>query len=222
MRLDPGCALARERYAAALEELDLAEVSGEAGRKSTSTFSRFPETIASLSDMDQAIKDHVLSHVSKDALSLNSRNQDRYAWLLFRRQSRSCPRCRRNRANNLTVGENVNSTYANLQMFQWALRTKDSVSDEIVSRFGRAELAKLITEADVIIYTLHGHLLFDKQSGEFVLVSRRKAVRGLMDGRYIFRTTTVEENKRIPPRSWLSCGALIPRASLSSRCRRPR
>jgi hypothetical protein len=197
MRLDPGCALARERYAAALEELDLAEVSGEAGRKSTSTFSRFPETIASLSDMDQAIKDHVLSHVSKDALSLTRESRIATLGSCFAANLAHALVADGIAATNLTVGENVNSTYANLQMFQWALGTKDSVSEEIVSRFGRAELAKLITEADVIIYTLGvAPCFFDKQSGEFVLVSRRKAVRGLMDGRYIFRTTTVEENER--------------------------
>jgi hypothetical protein len=197
IRLDPGCALARERHDAALEELNLTEVSGEAGRKSTSTFPRFPETIGSLSDMDQAIKDHVLSHTPKDALSLTRETRIVTLGSCFAANLAHALVAEGIAATNLTVGETVNSTYANLQLFQWALGTMESASEEFVSRFGRAELAKLITEADVVIYTLGvAPCFFDKQSGEFVLVPRRQAVRGLRDGRYIFRTTTVEENER--------------------------
>jgi hypothetical protein len=65
----------------------------------------------------------------------------------------------------------------------------------MLKRFGRDEVGLLLGQADVIIYTLGvAPCFFDKASGAFVLPPRAQGVRSVVGGKYVFRTTTVDEN----------------------------
>src|SRR5579864_3004056 len=68
LQVAPTFELARSRYAAALEELNIVDQDG--ARIKRSPFTRFPETLASVSNIERAIENYVLSHVVPDALQI--------------------------------------------------------------------------------------------------------------------------------------------------------
>jgi hypothetical protein len=192
LEIDPNYELARERYAAAVEELDIVD---EPAAKKPARFTRFPETIASLADLDRAIDEHVLSHISHDSLSLTAETRIVTVGSCFAANLAVALKAHGIAAHNLTVGEIINSTYANLQFFRWALDVSSDVGEDIESRFGKDEVGALLKNAEVIIYTLGvAPCFFDKATGAFALPKRSEGVRGVLSGKYLFRTTTVEEN----------------------------
>lgn len=198
LKLDPSYPIALERYAAARQELNIVDDGAIAGgKKGRTKFTRFPETLAELSDLDRAIEQFVISHVPETALSLTKQSRIVTIGSCFAANLAHALNADGIPAQNLTVGEIINSTFANLEFFQWALGGSSTVNDEMAGKFGREEVAALLTQADVVIYTLGvAPCFFDKASGAFVLPQRTEGVRGVVSGKYIFRTTTVEENVR--------------------------
>jgi hypothetical protein len=107
----------------------------------------------------------------------------------------ACTDGRRAAATNLMLGEFINSTYANLEMFEWALGHSFSVSEETLRKFSKDDIGGLFTNADLCIYTLGvAPCFFDKTAGRFILPPKTEGVRGVLRGEYVFRMTTVEEN----------------------------
>jgi len=89
----------------------------------------------------------------------------------------------------------INNTYANLEMFEWALGHSFSVSEETLRKFSKDDIGVLLPNADLCIYALGvAPCFFDKATGRFILPQKTEGVRGVLRGGYVFRTTTVEEN----------------------------
>ena len=194
LAIDPSFALAKERYALALEELNIID-EVEVTRLRRSPFTRFPETVASLGSLDQAIRENCLSHVARDALALVDSTRVVTIGSCFAANLAHALTAEGVQATNLTVGEIINSTFANLEYVKWALGLTETVSGEISGRYPREEIAKLIRDVDVVIYTLGvAPCFFEKATGRFVLPGRGDGIRGMRGGKYMFRTTTVEEN----------------------------
>jgi tetratricopeptide (TPR) repeat protein len=194
LRLDPNLDIARTRYALVLEELYGGSVVETATGK-TRPFTRFPETIASLADVEQAVWKHVLSHIPKDALKIGKNSRVVTIGSCFAANMAHGLRLNGVAATNLTVGEAINSTYANLEFFEWSLGLSQSVSEEFFQKFSKEEIDVLLRQADLLIYTLGvAPCFFEKSTGNFILPRKGDGVRGVMNGKYVFRTTTVKEN----------------------------
>jgi hypothetical protein len=195
LAIDPSFALARERLAIAREELNIVDDAEPALTSRRPPFTRFPETLAALAELDRAIRDHIISHVPREALSLARQTRVVTLGSCFAANLGHALTAEGLAATNLTVGEIVNSTFANREFFAWALGITESVSAEMAGRFGRDEVGALLRNADLIIYTLGvAPCFFDAASGAFVLPGRGDGLRGLRSGKYVFRTTTVDEN----------------------------
>ena len=138
---------------------------------------------------------HVLSHIRNDALKIGKSSRVVTVGSCFAANMAHGLRTNGVTATNLTVGEAVNSTYANLEFFEWALCLSQSVSDEFFQKFGKEEVEALLRQADLLIYTLGvAPCFFEASTGKFVLPQKGAGVRGVMKGKYVFRTTTVQEN----------------------------
>lgn len=74
LKLDPGQELAKSRHAVGIEELDLFEVPAETDRKQRSAYSRFPSTIVELQNLEKVVREHILSHTPRDAISLSNQS----------------------------------------------------------------------------------------------------------------------------------------------------
>jgi tetratricopeptide (TPR) repeat protein len=193
LELDPSHELARTRHAIALEELTIVDEATIPGANRL-TASRFPETIASLSDLKRAILENILTPRAKGRLLLTKNTRVVTVGSCFAANLAHALKREGITATNLTVGEVVNSTYANLEFFRWSLGESEVISEEM-SRVNRAQVGVLLQGADVIIYTLGvAPCFFDKATGEFVLPQKTAGVRGVLNGKYVFRNTTVEEN----------------------------
>jgi hypothetical protein len=192
---DPSYAVAQERYAVAREELNIVEDDAATAPSYHPRFTRFPETIAELTDLDRAIERYAISHVPRSALSIAKHSRIVTIGSCFAANVAHALNAEGVAAQNLTVGEIINSTFANLEFFRWALGFSTIINEEMLRRFGRDEVGVLLRQADVIIYTLGvAPCFFDKTSGVFVLPPRTQGVRGVLGGKYTFRTTTVDEN----------------------------
>jgi GSCFA family len=100
-------------------------------------------------------------------------------------------------ATTLTIGEQINSTFANRAIFEWAFgdHEKAQTNHPFVTGYDRAKIAEEVKLADVLVYTLGvSPSFFDKDSGQFVLPDARAAVRGLKDGKLVYRHTSPDEN----------------------------
>ena len=194
LRLDPNLDIARERYAIALEELNVIQDT-ETSTGGLRPFARFPETIAPLADVEQAIWRHILSHIRKDAARISKASRVVTIGSCFAANLANSLRRNGVGATNLTVGEAVNSTYANREFFEWALGSSPAASEEFSKKFSKDEIGPLLRQADLLIYTLGvAPCFFESATGEFVLPQKGDGLRGVMKGRLIFRTTTVSEN----------------------------
>jgi hypothetical protein len=192
---DPHNEMARARHALAVEELTIIDDEVSTKKKTSSEFSRFPETIASLqSNIEAAILDNILNHVSRSAISLTNTSRVVTVGSCFAANLAHALTAQGISATNLTVGEIVNSTYANLEFFRWALGKSQVISEEM-SRVNRESVGKILEGADMVIYTLGvAPCFFEKASGKFILPQKTAGVRGVLSGKYIFRNTTVQEN----------------------------
>lgn len=102
-------------------------------------------------------------------------------------------------ADNITFGEYINSTYANLAYLRWingeilplALETRLM---EIFDQ-PKAVYRDRIAQAKLLIITLGvAPVFFTKQGGQFVLPKASQINMRLFASKYRFRTTTVDEN----------------------------
>jgi len=149
LKLDPDYAVAKERYAAAREEFNIVDDGVIVPAKKRPKFTRFPETLAALSDLDRAIEEFVISHVPEKALSLTKHTRIVTIGSCFAANLAHARNAEGIPAQNLTVGEIINSTFANLEFFQWALGLSSTVNDEMLRKFGREEVGALLKESDV-------------------------------------------------------------------------
>ena len=194
LAIDPSSALARERYAQALEELNIVD-EPKATTLKRSPFTRFPETLESVCDLESAIRESILSHTPIDRFCLTKSTRVVTFGSCFAANIANALTAEGFLADNLTIGEALNSTFANLGFFRWALGVTTSFTGDMLGRFARAEVDALLRDADLVIYTLGvAPAFFDAATGEFVLPSRGDGVRGFRSGKYLFRTTTVDEN----------------------------
>ena len=193
LAIDPNHQLARQRHLLGLEELNLIDQPHDSTR-TRSSYSRYPETIASLADLEQSVNQHVLNHVPKNAITLTQDSRVVTVGSCFAANLANTLTEAGITATNLTVGEIVNSTYANLEFFRWSFRESEVISDEM-SWVNRDTIRGHLEAADLIIYTLGvAPCFFEKQSGRFVIPQKTDGIRGVISGKYVFRNTTVEEN----------------------------
>jgi hypothetical protein len=190
--IDPACLLARERLAQAVQILGL-----DLPQERRKMLSRFPETIVEFADLEAAMKRYCLSPTDRPQLSVSKITRMVTFGSCFAANLANALNHDGIETHNLGMGEIFNSTYSNLELIEWLFGIRASAAETILQNFGdgRDEIAKWVKEADVIIYTLGvAPCYFEVATGSFILPGRIEGVRGAISGKYIFRTTSVDEN----------------------------
>ncbi len=104
--------------------------------------------------------------------------------------------------NSETIGEEVNSTFANRYLLEWIERGPvdgpTSMMDRVYGEAMRQRFLTAIKGSDVVVMTLGvAPCFFDGRSGEFVFYpSRSKTGQEHLSANHVMRTTTVAENVR--------------------------
>ncbi|MDP6572435.1 MAG: GSCFA domain-containing protein [Rhodospirillales bacterium] len=160
---------------------------------------RWPQTAQELSDLETAIRKFVFS-VSVPPRFMFSK-QDNIVTLgsCFAENVARALRANEVDAYNITIGESINSTYANLAyMKRVAGGPDDEVTATIRSLLGRDPAGDRghFEKAAMIIYTLGvAPCFFSTASGEFMMFDRHEFSLKLLNKEYVWRNTSVEENK---------------------------
>jgi hypothetical protein len=189
--VEPTSAVARERYPLVRRALGL-HLDRDHQR-----FTRFPETLAELSDLERAVRRHCLSRVKRGQFVITPATRVVTLGSCFADNLTDALNAEGIHARNLAIGDFFNSTYANLELIEWSLRDPARDGDDRLHKFGDspAEAAMLLKRADLMVYTLGvAPCFFEADSGRFVMPERSEAVLGTVRGKYIFRTTSVDEN----------------------------
>jgi tetratricopeptide (TPR) repeat protein len=193
LAIEPASEVARERYPMARRAL------GMHLDQDRERFTRFPETLAELSDLETAVWRYCLSHVKSGQLAITPATRVVTLGSCFAANLAHALNAEGIDAHNLNIAEFFNSTYANLELIEFLLGYASSASDLHLRNFGGGaeETAKLLKQADLIVYTVGvAGCFFEAATGKFVMPERGEAVLGAVRGKYIFRTTSVDENYR--------------------------
>ena len=105
-------------------------------------------------------------------------------------------------AENISIGEEVNSTYANRYLLDWVLgrQTPDNIAERFENIFSghstREDMLEMLRAADAFIYTVGvAPAFFDRETGHFVMPHYAKVSSRSLASRFKFRMTTVSENR---------------------------
>jgi hypothetical protein len=191
LTIDSMCQVACERYPMVRQAL------GMHLDRDRQRFTRFPETIAELLDLETAVRRHCLSHVKRDQLFITPATRVVTLGSCFAANLAHALNSEGIATRNLAVSEFFNSTYSNLELIEWLLGHVSSASEMHLRHFGDGveETATLLKQADLIVYTLGvAPCFFEAATGKFAMPDRNEAVLGAVRGKYIFRTTSVDEN----------------------------
>lgn len=191
LAIDPTSEVARERYPMARRALGL-HLDRDSGR-----FTRFPESIAELSDLETAARRYCLSHVKRGQFVITATTRVVTLGSCFAANLAHALNAESIDARNLNISEFFNSTYSNLELIEWLLGHAPSASETHLQHFGDGveETAKLLKQADLIVYTVGvAPCFFEAATGKFVMPERGEAVLGAVRGKYVFRMTSVDEN----------------------------
>jgi hypothetical protein len=191
LAIDPTNALARERHPLALRAI------GMHLGQDRSRFTRFPESVDEMSDFETAIRRHCLSHANRGQITITPATKVVTLGSCFAANLAHALQAEGIKVRNVTVGEFFNSSYANLDLVQWLFGRTSSAAYDHLRHFGdgREEIATLLRQAELIIYTLGvAPGFFDATTGKFVMPERSEAVLGAVRGKYTFRNTSVDEN----------------------------
>ncbi len=158
-------------------------------------YTRIPETLESMTDLDQAIAEHILNHIKRDALSLTPHTKTVTIGSCFAASVARALTREGIPAINLTVGEEANSTFSNRMIVESALQGEKIPEKWLPKGYGDHEVVRSLFTSDLLIYTLGvAPCFFDRQTGQFVPTNGAESVRGVARGQTVFRNTTVEEN----------------------------
>jgi len=110
LAMEPTSAVARERYPIARRAL------GMHLDRDHQRFTRFPETIAELSDLETAVQRYCLSHVKRGQFVITAATRVVTLGSCFAANLAHALNAEGITARNLGIGEFFNSTYANLEL----------------------------------------------------------------------------------------------------------
>lgn len=165
--------------------------------RGTSRYNRFPEAIDELRDLPALIAQEFLPR-----LPTLDKDIRRVSFVTvgscFAANLSNALVAEGLKSTTLTIGEEVNSTFANRGVFEWALGDHEAAKDKypfVASEYDRHKLRAEIEKTDVLVLTLGvAPGFFKTADGSFSKETAVTAVRGLRDGSLIYRQTTSDEN----------------------------
>ncbi|WP_150050897.1 MULTISPECIES: GSCFA domain-containing protein [Methylomonas] len=159
---------------------------------------RWPAKLSDFADLDQCIGKHVLQGVAPTNL-FNGQSKICTFGSCFAGNIARVLRKFDVDAENITFGEYINSTFANLAYLRWV--AGETISDKLGHRLAEIfdqpaeSYREKIAKAQLLIITLGvAPAFFELESGEFVLPKASQINMRLFAAKYHFRTTTVDEN----------------------------
>ncbi|WP_434638323.1 GSCFA domain-containing protein [Sulfurimonas sp. NW7] len=160
---------------------------------------RWPVMHSDFSNLSEAITKYIVPELEDMPTILNKKSNVVTLGSCFAGNLARVLRKQNVNAENITIGEYINSTYANKTFLNWVNGTLNdehlSQKMELIFEQEASYYKNLIMNADILIFTLGvAPAFFDRSSKKFVMPRASQLSLGALKTKYEFRTTTVEEN----------------------------
>jgi tetratricopeptide (TPR) repeat protein len=162
---------------------------------------RYPETQDFLGDLQNLIRDHI-------AVNLNGENKfigkDTRFFTMGSCFARNLSRCLNNSgyaSHHMEIAEHINTTFANRVFVDWLANADmdSAIGERIVEllppNWNKERILEILEQSDAFILTLGvAPAFFDRATGRFVLPRPSALNSRALAGKYLYRTTSVQEN----------------------------
>jgi hypothetical protein len=162
---------------------------------------RYPETRDFVGDFDSLVKDHIAVNLRSESKFVNKDTRFFTMGSCFARNLARSLLDRGYGASHLEISEYINTTFANKVFVDWlsGAEINPAVRERIVEllppEWSRENTLEVIRTADVFILTLGvAPAFFDRLTGDFVLPRPSGLNSRVLAEKYLFRTTSVQEN----------------------------
>lgn len=162
---------------------------------------RYPETEDFLGDFQKLIRDHIAVNLRNEPKFLDKNTKFFTMGSCFARNLARSLQERGYQSHHMEISEHINTTFANRAFVDWLsdAEVDEAVRNRIVEllppAWNKEATLQVIRTADVFILTLGvAPAFFDKTTGEFVLPRGSALNSRALAEKYVFRTTTVQEN----------------------------
>ena len=162
---------------------------------------RYPETKDFLGDFQKLITDHIAVNLKREPKFLERSTRFFSMGSCFARNLAGRLRDRGYQSHHLEISEYINTTFANRVFVDWLSNDdidgaiRDRIVELLPQDWSKEHTLRIIGNSDVFILTLGvAPAFFDKATGEFVLPRKSALNSRALAEKYVFRTTTVQEN----------------------------
>ena len=162
---------------------------------------RYPETKDFVGDFQKLIKDHIAVNLDSEPKFLNRSSRFFTMGSCFARNLAKSLLQRGYAAHHMEISEYINTTFANRVFVDWLsgadidAAIRERIVELLPPQWSRDNTLEIIRTSDVFILTLGvAPAFFDRVTGDFVLPRPSALNSRAMAEKYLFRTTSVQEN----------------------------
>jgi GSCFA family len=162
---------------------------------------RYPETKDFLGDLQKLVTDHIAVNLNSEPKFLNRQTKFFSMGSCFARNLARSLQQRGYESHHMEISEYINTTFANRVFVDWLSNADvdEAIADRIVEllppAWSKETTLQVIRNCDVFILTLGvAPAFFDKTTGDFVLPRKTALNSRALAEKYVFRTTSVQEN----------------------------
>ena len=163
---------------------------------------RYPETKDFLGDLEKLVKDHIAADLKREPKFISKQTKFFTMGSCFARNLAGSLLRSGYPAHHMEISEYINTTFANRVFVDWlsdAAVIDDAIRERIAELlpqgWSKENMLKIIEGSNVFILTLGvAPAFFDRATGEFVLPRPSALNSRVLAEKYLFRTTSVQEN----------------------------
>jgi len=195
------CALDPERYQKSLHDLELSENPTERKRSIPIKKGRYPDTALIQGDLKRTIIEYLAADLHDAPKFIHRDTQFFTMGSCFARNIVRSLQKMSYHARHMEISEHINTTYANRHFVDWleggllGEGLEERILELLPPGFSKETLLESFKSCDVFILTLGvAPAFFDRETGKFVMPRPTSLNTRALAEKYLFRTTTVEEN----------------------------
>lgn len=172
-----------------------------AKRDTRSKIGRYPQTNDFLGDLQKLIKDHIAVNLNAENKFIERNTRFFTMGSCFARNLSRCLNDSGYISHHMEIAEHINTTFANKVFVDW-LASADidaAISQRILELlppdWSKEKTLQIIRDSDAFILTLGvAPAFFDRTTGDFVLPRPSALNSRALAEKYLYRTTSVQEN----------------------------
>ena len=162
---------------------------------------RYPETTEFLGDFQKLMRDHIAVNLNSEPKFINKDTKFFTMGSCFARNLAKSLNQSGYASHHMEISEYINTTFANKVFVDWLsdadidVAIRDRIVELLPPGWSKENTLQIIRNSDVFILTLGvAPAFFDKTTGDFVLPRPSALNSRVLAEKYLFRTTSVQEN----------------------------